>query len=183
MQNRHSLWTLAWQAYIIWLIAPEFTTNLIRKIRRVASFPTRLPSPSSGDTVDKSVTLRLRGISKLVQSYHEGHRVRDDLIIRDCSSTEVDGGTAGDAVKGLKRREGGRGENLSGLPHSGTDLQGCRCFTTPQSAARSLSTRAQRTQIYTRHTYTYIWYIHTHAYASANIPRGARPRICTSAGL
>lgn len=161
-------------------------TNLIRKMRIVASFPTRFSS--SSDTVDKSVALRF---SKLVQSYHEGHRVCDDLIIRDCSSTEVDGGTAGVAVKGLKRRRRRRrGENLSGLPHSGTDLQGCRCFTTPQSAARSLSTRAERTQIYTHHTciytfgvYTYISIQYTYAYASANIPRRTRSRICTSAGL
>lgn len=34
----------------------------------------------------------------------------------------------------------GRRENLSGQAHSGTDLQGCRCFTTPQSAARRPST-------------------------------------------
>lgn len=33
-------------------------------------------------------------------------------------------------------REERRRENLSGQAHSGTDLQGCRCFTTPQSAAR-----------------------------------------------
>lgn len=33
------------------------------------------------------------------------------------------------------RRGRRRGENLSGLARSGTDLQGCRCFTTPQSAA------------------------------------------------
>lgn len=129
-------------------------------MRIVASFPTRFSS--SSDTVDKSVALRF---SKLVQSYHEGHRVCDDLIIRDCSSTEVDGGTAGVAVKGLKRRRRRRrGENLSGLPHSGTDLQGCRCFTTPQSAARSLSTRAERTQIYTHHTCIYIWCIYVYKY-------------------
>lgn len=36
-----------------------------------------------------------RGTSKLVQSYHEGRHVRDDLIIRDCSSAGSDGGAAG----------------------------------------------------------------------------------------
>lgn len=50
------------------------------------------------------------------------------------------GGKCRAGAKGRRRvgrgPEGGR-ENLSGLPHSGTDLQGCRCFTTPQSAARS----------------------------------------------
>jgi len=49
------------------------------------------------------------------------------------------------------RRAGGseRSENLSELPHSGTDLQGCRRFTTPQSAARSLAEHP-RAVTYTR---------------------------------
>lgn len=111
----------------------DFITHLIRKVREG-----RESYVSSGTAPTRRWG---RGTSKLVQSYHEGRHVPDDLIIRDCSSAEADGGAAGVACRwGREGLEGG--ENLSGLPHSGTDLQGWRCFTTPQSAARSLSTRA-----------------------------------------
>lgn len=159
-----------WQACIIRFIVSEFMTNLIRKMRRVASFPRyrgfRRATISSINAWRWSCAVS-RNWCNLS---HEGHRVRDDLIIRDCSSTEVDGETAGVAVKGSKRR--GRGENLSGLPHSSTDLQGCRCFTTPQSAARSLSI-----QPHTHHTCMYVRLVRTRTHTRVQTYREEHDRV------
>jgi len=100
-------------------LALSLSRSLVQDHNRFDSKSTRGESRVSSGTAP--TRRRGRGTSKLVQSYHEGRHVRDDLIIRDCSSAESDGGAAGVARPG----EGLEGdENLSGLPHSGTDLQG-----------------------------------------------------------
>jgi len=145
-----------WQAYIIWLIAwlhDEFdpksappSLSLFRRGSR-AAIPTINPRRWGC------------GTAKLVQSYREGRRVRDDLIIKRLF-------VGGDSERRGSGRRARRGEILTGLPHSSTDLQGCRCFTTPQSAARLLSTRARawHTRIRTR-MYNILHFVYIRVYA------------------
>lgn len=69
----------------------DFTTHLTRNVRGARENCVSLPA-----WLLRSV--EVGGTSKLVQSYHEGRHVRDDLIIRDCSSA-VSGGAAGAACR------------------------------------------------------------------------------------
>lgn len=103
-----------------------------------------------------------RGTSKLVQSYHEGRHVRDDLIIRDCSSAGSDGGTAGVA----RGRGGWKGARICQGCRTRAQIYKADAVLRPHKVPLARWAPAHYTHTHTR-AYTYVRFARVcmHAYA------------------